>query len=249
MVNNFWQVFKKKPVILGMIHLAGDNPVERAIEELKIYEEEGLSGAIIEDYHSPIEYVFRTLEVIEEGNFKLKIGVSIIGTKNTLTNEYKTTLKIAEVYKLDFVKLDFVTGKYKEGEVEEKEYLALREKCPDTIIIAAVQPKYFTPLSNLEEDLVKTTKLANAIIVSENEVGVETSLERIVIFREVVKNHPLIIGGGLTVENACQQLSIADGAIVGTSLKKNKDTRNKVSRESIQSLMRVISPITKKVSC
>ena len=49
----------KKPTI-GMIHLAGSNKserVRRALEELTIYEREGINGAIIEDYHGNFEDV------------------------------------------------------------------------------------------------------------------------------------------------------------------------------------------------
>ena len=58
----FNEVFGYKPII-GMIHLAGGDrltacslktrlKIERAIEELAVFEEEGLDGAIIENYHA-----------------------------------------------------------------------------------------------------------------------------------------------------------------------------------------------------
>jgi predicted TIM-barrel enzyme len=37
--------------IIGMIHLSSIIPVERAIEEVKIYEDCGLQGIIVENYH------------------------------------------------------------------------------------------------------------------------------------------------------------------------------------------------------
>jgi len=49
--------------IFGMIHLASVVPVERAIEEIKIYEEEGLQGIIVENYHGGVNDIIDTLEI------------------------------------------------------------------------------------------------------------------------------------------------------------------------------------------
>ena len=59
--QRYHQVFGKIP-ILGMIHLAGDKPVKRALEELAIFEEEGVDGAIIENYHGTIWNVIETFK-------------------------------------------------------------------------------------------------------------------------------------------------------------------------------------------
>ena len=51
---DFSNVFQLEKPIIGMIHLAGrdsSEKVERALDEIVIYEEEGLDGVIIEDYH------------------------------------------------------------------------------------------------------------------------------------------------------------------------------------------------------
>ena len=46
-------IFNNSKPIIGMIHLAGDTQkekVSRALEELELYEQEGVDGAIIENY-------------------------------------------------------------------------------------------------------------------------------------------------------------------------------------------------------
>jgi len=55
--------FTEKPII-GMIHLAGERgngKIKRALKELCVYEEEGVGGAIIEDYHGSFEDVCEIL--------------------------------------------------------------------------------------------------------------------------------------------------------------------------------------------
>ena len=55
--------FKKKKII-GMIHLSGPDVINKALEEIKIYEEEGLSGIIIENYHGSLEDVIDVLNYL-----------------------------------------------------------------------------------------------------------------------------------------------------------------------------------------
>jgi len=66
--------FKNKPII-GMIHLSGTYPIERAIEEIKIYEDFGIDGIIVENYHAGVSDVIDVLSVI---NTKLEIGINIL---------------------------------------------------------------------------------------------------------------------------------------------------------------------------
>lgn len=69
--------------IIGMIHLSRDTNgefLERALNEIKIYEEEGLYGCIIENYHGSIDDVECVLKNL--GERKIKIGINIL-------NDYK----------------------------------------------------------------------------------------------------------------------------------------------------------------
>ncbi len=60
-MNKFRALFHNTPII-GMIHLAGNDPVKRALEEIAIYEEEGVDGVIVENYHGSKMDVVKTLE-------------------------------------------------------------------------------------------------------------------------------------------------------------------------------------------
>ena len=59
----------------------------------------------------------------------------------------------------------------------------------------------------------------DAIAVSQDETGQETSMEKIMEFRNTIGDFPLIVGAGMTAENCAKQLTIADGAIVGSYFK------------------------------
>jgi len=233
--QRYHQVFGKIP-ILGMIHLAGDKPVKRALEELAIFEEEGVDGAIIENYHGTIWNVIETFKETQKNKTKLVLGVNI------LPDRFYQSFPLANRYGADFVQLDYVAGTYQEGSFDLKSYEKFKALYPEIIVLGGVWPKYYHPIkgSNLEEDLKTGYQRAEAIVVTGAGTGKETPLDKIIRFREVLGEHPLVIGAGLTSENAYQQLCLADGAIVGTSLKVGDDTHNPVDKQRVRDLMAVV---------
>ena len=233
--NRYNQVFGKIP-ILGMIHLAGQNPTKRALEELALFEEEGIDGAIIENYHGSVEDVIATLWETQKRKRKLVIGVNI------LPNEFDQSLLLARKYGVDFVQMDYVSGIYWSGQLDFEHYRQVKQENPEIIVLGGVWPKYYHPIkgSDLEADLRVGVQRAEAIVVTGAGTGQETPFDKIRRFREIIGEHSLVIGAGLTPDNAYEQLCISNGAIVGTSLKLDDDTYNPVDRQRIKDFMSVV---------
>src|SRR3989338_610515 len=219
--------------IFGIIHLAGDKPVIRALEELSIFEEEGITGAIIENYHGSIGDVIGTLQETSQRKNNLVIGINI------LPNYFEQAFSLAQQYKADFIQLDHVAGRYDQGELNFPIYSSFKRRHKDTLVLGGVWPKYYHPIdgSNLDADLRERMTRAEAIVVTGAGTGKETPLDKIRRFKEVMGGHSLIIGAGLTPENAYRQLLIADGAIVGTSLKLNNNPCEPVDRLKVRDFM------------
>jgi uncharacterized protein len=238
--DRFNQVFGKIP-ILGMIHLAGKNPVKRALEEIAIFEEEGIDGAIIENYHGSIRDVENTLKEIKNIKSKVVIGINI------LPNEFQISIPLAKLYNADFVQLDYVAGNYKRESLDFEEYKSVKTKYPEIIILGGVWPKYYDPIkgSDLETDLITGMQRAEAIVVTGAGTGKETPLYKIKKFREIMGSHPLIVGAGLKLDNAYEQLCISDGAIIGTSLKINDETLNKIDKKKVKDFMSIVKEARK----
>ena len=78
--------------------------------------------------------------------------------------------------------------------------------------------------------------------------GVETPSEKIRMFRETIKDYPLIVGAGLNSQNAYEQLAIANGAIVGSSLKVGGQTQNPLDVGRIRELMAVVKQVREEKS-
>jgi len=234
------KVFNKIP-ILGMIHLAGDDPVKRALEEIAVYEEEGVDGVIIENYHGTVEDVTQTLKETSTMKPNIVIGV------NVLPNEFEQAFTLAHKYGADFIQLDYVAGRYTRGELDFQAYSRVKEKYPNIIVLGGVWPKYYTPLegSDLERDLWEAKSRAEAVVVTGAGTGVETPLGKVKQFRELIGGHPLVVGAGLTADNAYERLCISDGAIVGSFFKEGGDTRNPIDREKIRDFMSIVEEARK----
>ena len=227
-----------------MIHLSGNTEkeaIQRANEELDIYEEGGVDGAILENYCVEEGRLIRAIKPLKEKSRNLVLGV------NVLPNEYVLAFELAKMYHLDFIQLDYVAGKYTSGSPINKEFYEKAIGTTNAIlpiaVLGGVWPKYYNPVvgSSLEKDLKYGMKMADAIVVTGERTGEETPMEKILRFREIAGDFPLIIGAGLTVQNARQQLEVADGAIVGSYFKPEGDISKMVERHRVMALMDVVN--------
>ncbi len=207
--NNFYKVFGYKPPRIGMLHLSekytGKDPAPKALEELEIYEQGGFDVIIVENYHGSTDGVEKVLQAIQERGTEITVGINI------LPNEYKNAFELAEKYDAKFIQLDYVAGKYQSDiELNVPFYEECRERHKDIAVLGGVWPKYYESIINTEEQLISdlkdAMKLADAIVVTGSGTGMETPIEKIQKFREIIDDFPLIVGAGVTPENAPQQL-------------------------------------------
>lgn len=238
-------LLKGKP-ILGMIHLSMDKQdgsrIPRAIREMQILEEEGVDGIIVENYHGSVNDIRKFFEVAEPvlKNSKLLIGINI------LPNDFKEALELADKVGAHFIQLDFVAGTYLNNRfIHEQYYNWIRDQHPHVIVLGGVWPKYYTPIENsvLKDDIAAGMRRADAIVVTGEGTGKATSFEKISEFRKLTRNFPLIVGAGLTPENVVAQLSVANGAIVGSCFKPGGATGEEIERELVIRFMDEVKKI------
>ena len=228
MGRDFFRVFPKKSVI-GMIHLAGnrnEERVKRALEEIAIFEEEGIHGIIVEDYHGERIDVVNVLNAMRYRNSRLKIGVNI------LSNPYGS-FGFNKSHDVSFVQFDSVqsTG------INISVYDQLRKLHPEVVVLGGIRFKYVKPTGKtLEEDIAEGMSRCDAIVTTGEGTGLETPTEKLRQFRRAMGKFPLVVGAGVNDKNVAEQLNIADAAIVGSYFKKG-DTLNKVCRENVRKLM------------
>lgn len=165
---------------------------------------------------------------------------------NVLKNDARAALGVAAAVGAEFIRVNVHAGAVlaDQGVVQSDAYSTLRDRRllgVDVAILADVGGKHAVPLAPVEteqmaRDLVHRG-LADALVVSGAATGQATPLGEVKRVRSAVPDVPLLIGSGVTAETAAELLSVADGLIVGTSVKRDGDVRQPVDRARVEKLV------------
>ncbi len=127
---------------------------------------------------------------------------------------------------------------------EALRYKKAIEAC-DVKIFSIVNTEFAHPLDRRSLSLIAKgavfVRIADAICVSRSMTGMETKLEELRTVKDNSLGADVIVNTGARKDNILKQLEIADGAIVGTSLKFDGDTWKNVDRERVREFMKVIN--------
>lgn len=172
---------------------------------------------------------------------------------NVLRNDAAAALSIAAACGADFIRVNVHTGAMltDQGVIngQAADTLRLRESLGKGVnsekpiaILADVGVKHATPMERgwlIEREASDCWNRggADALIVSGDGTGRETSLEDLAKVRMAVPNATILAGSGITSENISKTLELADGAIVGTGLKEGAILTNPVNADSVQNLI------------
>lgn len=249
--------------VIGMVHclplpgtpgFRGDmkKVIDQAVNDAITLEKAGMDALIVENMgDNPFGVVLDpeqacALAVISAYVAqKVKIPIGI----DAAMNDYKVAFSIAKAIGGAFIRIPvFVdTVEFFGGIITPvaREAMIFRKNlgAEEVKILADIQVKHtHMVLPHVEiEDSAKAAEAcgADGIIVTGTHVGVETPIELIRRVRKVTKL-PLIAGSGVKTGNIKEQLSIADGAIVGSSLKEGGALENPVSLELARELIKAL---------
>lgn len=239
-------VFKNKKPIIAMVHLKGDTPdeiFERAKEEIRIFEENGVDGIMLENYYGNYYDLERILEYVSTSNLSIPYGVNCL-------NVDSMGFELANRYNASYIQVDSVVGHVKpRDEATLEEFFKLYRGNCKAYLIGGVRFKYQPVLSEktVEEDLQIGMTRCDAIAVTENATGEETSMEKIELFRRNLGDFPLVIAAGVTLENAKKQLELGDIAIVGSYFKDTFKDTGDVSADHVKTFMNEINKIREEL--
>jgi membrane complex biogenesis BtpA family protein len=260
-MSRFRSLFPAGKPVIGMIALPPmpgypaftsiDALVEVALADLAQLERGGVDGALIEnDFDQPHTMVGGaeihaamtrvTREVVARA--RVPIGVEV------LLNDWRASLAIASATGARFIRMDFfvdrVMTKCGPFEPETEAVLAYRKaiRAESVQIFADLQVKYTTPIggpkplaqSAREADLAG----ADAVIITSHETGIGPDPADLRAARAGAL--PVLIGSGLTPENAPQLTPLADGAIVGTSLRSGRAATDRVVAGQVTRLVQAV---------
>lgn len=236
MKKKFLEIFKTKKPILAMLHLKGENDeavFERAKKEIDVYFQNQVDAVIVENYFGNYHHMERVLKYLHENMPDKIYGV------NCLDND-AMNFELGIKYGASFIQLDSVAGHLEEiNDITFDAFMKLYRERFDGYVLGGVRFKYqpYKSGRTLEEDLKIGKTRCDAIVVTQDATGQETSLNKIEEFRNIIGDFPLVVGAGLTPENCEKQFDLVDAAIVGSYFKDTFKDDGDVEESHIQAML------------
>lgn len=168
---------------------------------------------------------------------------------NVLRNDARAALALCAAGGGSFIRVNVHCGAMltDQGVIEGRasETLRLRRQlCPDVRIFADVHVKHAAPLAPLPIQIAARDTLerglADALIVSGTGTGVATDVRDVERVRAACPGARIFIGSGIVAASVADYLRLADGVIVGSSLKRNGEVQAPVDARRVAALRRAI---------
>ena len=232
-----------KPSLIGMIHLPPlpGSPqhrlsltqlIEHALTDARTLAEAAFDALIIENFGDapfPAQQLEpATVAAMGIVAARVRSAVTLPIGINALRNDARSALGIAAAAQASFIRVNVHIGvaATDQGMIEGRadETLRLRQRLnPDIGIFADVHVKHATPVSQpdiaLAAEETAYRGMADALIVTGPTTGRTADLDNVRRVKKAVPDRPVLVGSGVTAQTAPDILSVADGVIVGTSLK------------------------------
>ncbi len=247
--------------LIGMVHLlplpgsprwsgSMDTVIERALDDARALADGGMDALLIEN-HGDVPF-FRervdaaTVAAMARVVAEIRRTVTLPIGVNVLKNDAQSALAVAIATGARFIRVNIHTGAVvaDQGVIQCDAAATLRYRrllAADVKIFADVQAKHGVPLApvGLEQEARDCVArgLADALVVSGRATGEATPLEDVKRVRSAVREVSLLVGSGVTPESVADLLAVADGAIVGTSLKREGRLGNPVDPERVKRLV------------
>jgi membrane complex biogenesis BtpA family protein len=259
--DSFHSRFGARP-LFGMIHLrplpgaplfggSMDQVIDAALADARAICDGGAAGMVIENFGDRpfaknrvgAETIASMTRVIAEVARAVHLPFGV----NVLRNDARAALAIAAATGAAFIRVNVHTGVMwtDQGVIEGEAGETLRMRAslaPHVLIFADHLVKHATAPPGV--DVVQSAKdlrlrgLADAVIVCGSETGAAADPARLALLREAI-DAPLLIGSGLTSGNA-EAFADADGAIAGTSIKRNGDVDAPVDAARVDAIVNAL---------
>jgi uncharacterized protein len=258
-------LFGKHPkILIGVVHLQplpgaprwrGDmeSVIEFAVNDARAYERGGAHAVFIENFgdvpFTKGNVAPETLAAMTAAGRAIRQAVNLPIGFNVLRNDARAALALCAVCGGAFIRVNVHSGAMltDQGLIEGNAYETLRYRqrvCPRAQILADVHVKHAVPLGNWTiEDAARDTVergLADALIVSGVGTGLEADLADVERVRRTAPATKVLLGSGVTLANVKEFLPLADGFIVGSSLKLVNKLSNPVDPKRVAALAQAI---------
>jgi membrane complex biogenesis BtpA family protein len=228
--------------------------IRRAVEDARALHEEGIDGILVENFFDAPFHKTNvppaTIAAMTAAVLAIRQSVPIPLGVNVLRNDVASAISIAHVCEAKFVRCNVYVGAVvaDQGIIEGAAREAIQTRttlAAEIQVWADVGVKHASPLGSFTlaseaKDAVERG-LADALIVSGEATGSAPERRLAIEVKAAVPTKPVLIGSGVSVENARELIRAADGAIVGTSVKQDGKVEAPVDRRRVRALVREIS--------
>lgn len=265
---NIVERMKKIKMIIGMIHVDAlpgtpnnkypvSQIIDRAVQEAKLYEQNGLDAIILENMHD-VPYLNKDVgpeitasmtAIVSEvkKNTSISCGVQILAGAN------KEALAVAHATSCEFIRVEGFVYSHIADE-------GLMNACAGELMryrkfIGAENISIYTDIkkkhsshsitSDLDiTDFAEACKffLADGVIITGRSTSEETNIIELQKVRKTC-DLPIIIGSGITINNIDKYWEHADGFIIGSHFKEDGKWQNSVSSEKVEKFMQYVSDL------
>ena len=273
MINTFAnlnKIFVTEKPIIGMLHLLPlpggpmyddkglDKVIARALYDADALVRGGVSALQVENYSDPSYFVNHaapeTVAAMSIVGNEVRKAFPDLPMGVCLLADPEAGLAVAHCIKAQFVRATFFTeaGVDVGGLALRSPHKILRYRKfldPSIKIFADVHIKHSAPLGirPIEDAAYDAAYFcADAVIVSGKHTGGETNMDDVIKVKEALPTFPVFVGSGINASNAKKMLAYADGAIAGTTLKRDGDTDNEVDYNRVRKFMSVVEQIRKE---
>ncbi len=258
-------LFSKKPII-GMIHVDAlpgtpgfsgsvSGIINKARTEAQVYQDAGIDALAIENMHD-VPYLK------QEAGPEIVAAMTVIGHEvkqatglpcgiQILAAANKEALAAAVAAGLDFVRVEgFVFAHVAdEGLIDgcAGELLRYRRQleADDILVLTDIKKKHSSHAVTADVNIVETARaaeffLSDGLIITGPETGREADLDDLKSVKQAV-DLPVLVGSGITLENAPRYLGVADGLIVGSYFKKDGQWAREVDPQRVEQFMEKVA--------
>jgi membrane complex biogenesis BtpA family protein len=249
-------------LLVGMLHLPplpGSPRAERSLSsieeqvlsEARLLADVGFDAVILENFGDApffkdgveamtIAAMTRLASAVRKEAPGLELGV------NVLRNDAAAALAVAAASGASFIRVNVHVGATAtdQGIIEGRaaETLRRRAALDATVAIwADVHVKHGKSLAHdsIEDEALDACErgLADALIVSGKATGKSASLDDVKAVKGLGLAAPVYVGSGVTEDTVGKLLEVADGVIVGTSIKVDGVTTNPIERDRTRRLV------------
>jgi membrane complex biogenesis BtpA family protein len=252
-------------LLIGVVHLQplpgsprwqGDleSVIRFAVRDARAYEQGGAHAVCVENF-GDVPFTRgsvgpETIAAMAAAGRAVRESVRLPLGFNVLRNDGQAALALSQACGGRFVRINVHTGAMltDQGIIEGNAYETLRYRqriAPETRIFADVHVKHAVPLGNWSiadsaRDAVERG-LADALIISGTGTGQVTDVEDVRRVRAQCPSTRILLGSGVTVKNISDYLALADGFIVGSSLKMEGKIANPVDARRVAELAEAVA--------